>query len=569
MTRRLPTWTITALLLAVAARPGASAPIDSNLAASVNGGGCHPTGIAPALLDMLTLINPEWAPVVNGTTVDTEPVLLHGTVEHMHGDTSGDFPSTHLRADVVHQLRLDAADADRLGTGNDDGLLQTEWEAGVYPAWAWAGEGDRVVALGRYIFDCGHPGAVPGNCSTTATRQCVIDTDCRPPLCATCGELEACVGTQYRYSTELHPPHATAAIRQGRGAVLPSRKGAKPVLATRADVFVAAPAGGAGDRCVLTHQEADLSLLQVECFPLSQPTATLNARDFEFDLPLPPRPARARGVRWRVVEHDTPGGVPARLTIRPRLDGSDPHLTVTARMTKKRRGTLPTGVAATIFAGWRKNPAPLTHVRLTLDALVVNNALQPVVPTVPKTCGNGTAPCATTADCPAGQMCLGRGPVESWSMQAALNGEWQELTGLGSVDTGAVIPEGLVYDQYLPPDGTLLFVAEGRSQECIDAMYGKSLAQGIVELGILKGVICLGSEARNPGAVAVTHPGPDFGAGPTGSATYETTSVGGVGGHCSITATMQCTVDADCPAGEACPPTGGAFALRYRIERLS
>src|SRR5262249_52931371 len=163
----------------------------------------HPTGIQPALLDMLTLINPEWAPVVNGQTVDSAPVLIHGLVQGMHGDTSGDFPSTHLRADVNHFLQLDAADADRLAPRNDHGLIHTEWEAGVYPAWAWAGEGDRVVALGRWIFDCGHTGAIAGQCSVSSSHQCVLDGDCRPPICASCGASETCVGTHYGYSSEL------------------------------------------------------------------------------------------------------------------------------------------------------------------------------------------------------------------------------------------------------------------------------------------------------------------------------------------------------------------------------
>src|SRR5215510_13663968 len=128
-----------------------AAPIDSDLAAAINGGGCHPTGIQPSILDMLTLINPEWAPVLNGTTVDSTPILVHGLVEEMHGDLSGDFPSTHLRADVNEFLRLDAADEQYLATGNieEDGRLHLEWEAGVYPVFAWAGVGDRVVALGR------------------------------------------------------------------------------------------------------------------------------------------------------------------------------------------------------------------------------------------------------------------------------------------------------------------------------------------------------------------------------------------------------------------------------------
>ena len=49
---------------------------------------------------------------------------------------------------------------------------------------------------------------------------------------------------------------------------------------------------------------------------------------------------------------------------------------------------------------------------------------------------------------------------------------------------------------------------------------------------------------------------------------YETVSTGGEGGNCSMSTALQCVVDGDCPSGETCVTTGGAFSLRYRIERL-
>jgi len=561
----MPRRPLLVLVLVALAVPVAAAPVDSDLAAARAGGGCHPTGIQPALLDMLTLVNPEWAPIVNGSTVDSEPVLVHGVVQGMHGDTSGDFPATHVRADVNHFVQLDQADAERLATGNDDGLLHFEWEAGAYPAWAWASPGDRVVGLGRWIFDCGHPGARPGTCSASAAQQCVVDDDCRPPRCTACGAAETCLGSHFAYTAELHPPYATAAIRSGRGAVVSSRARGHAVPATRADVWVSADSGGAGDRCIVTHQATDAMLLSVECFPLAQPIAALNSRDFAFDLPLPPRPHGARRALSRVVTYDTPGGKPARLKLRPRLRGGDPHLHVVVRLKKKVHGQLPTGFAGTIVAGWKNDPSPLTHVRVTLDALVIENALRPAEPVAPKTCSTSdTVPCASAADCPAGESCLGVGPVRSWSMQAAVNGEWQEFTGLASVETGDVVPQALVYDQYLPPDGTLHLIAQGVAHECIDALYGKSLATDLTEVGFNKGVACLASTARSPGDLDVTYAGPDFGAGD-----HETASTGGEGGHCSLTTGLLCVVDADCPSGESCTRTGGASALRYRIERLS
>src|SRR5206468_2138245 len=112
-------------------------------------------------------------------------------------------------------------------------------------------------------------------------------------------------------------------------------------------------------------------------------------------------------------------------------------------------GVLPTGYAGTLLAGWVKDPTPLTHVRVTVSDLVINNALQLATPVAPKTCSTSHGPCSTSADCSSGESCLGAGPVKSWVMQAAINGEWQELSGLDVVNTGDVIPQTLVYDQYL------------------------------------------------------------------------------------------------------------------------
>jgi len=341
------------------------------------------------------------------------------------------------------------------------------------------------------------------------------------------------------------------------------------VPATRADVYLSDQAGGAGDRCILRHRNPDALLLGVECFPLSQPVAQMNFQDFTFDLPLPPQPASARRAEWQIITYPPPGGTAPRVRVRRRLHDPTPHLQVILRMTRRTHGVMPTGYAATIFAGWRGDPSPLTHVRVTITDMVVNNALQPAAPVAPFTCSAADTPCTTAADCPSDETCQGVGTVKSWRMQASVNGEWQEFTGLGSVDTGAVIPQGLVYDQYLQPGGQLHLVADGKSLECIDALYGKSLALDLVQVGFNKGIGCLASVARFPGGFDVTHAGPDFGAGPGGTTDYETVSIGGEGGHCSTSTTLLCTVDGDCPSGESCVTTGGAFTLRYRVERLS
>jgi hypothetical protein len=559
-----------AFLASVLGPAPARALLDSDLASATLGGGCYPTGIQPGLFDMLTLVNPEWAPVTGGTMVDSTPVLIHGTVLDMHGDLSGDFPATHVRADVNVFMDLDPEDAGTIATGNDDLEGHLEWEAGVWPAWAWPGPGDRVVALGRLIFDCGHTGATPGNCSASSAVQCVIDGDCRPPVCATCGAMETCLGTHYAYGSELHPPQATAVIRSGRGGIVSKGRNATPVPVTRADIYVSPDGGGAGDRCILTHRMLATDLLTVNCFPLSQPVAPLNAQDFVFDLPLPPRPVNGR-LKWLKVVYPAPGGQAAHLRVRRRLHDPIPHLEVKVRMTRPAAGPhRPTGFAGSIVAGWRHDPTPLTHVRVTVESAVINNALQLATPIAPRSCSMSTSvPCATAGDCPSGQQCWGLGPVKAWHVEAATNGEWQELVGLDSVDTGNVVPQTIVYDQYLPADGAVHIQSDGVARECVDALYDKSIATDLLAFGFTKGLDCLNSTAHDAGEIDATYPGPDFGAGAGGSMEYETASTGGQGGHCSATMSQLCTVSADCPMGQSCVTTGGAFSLRYRIERLS
>ena len=82
---------LASLAAALGTALAAAAPVDSDLAAAPNGGGCYPTGINPAVLDMLTLINPEWAPIVNGQIVLCE------------GEHTGAHPGRVLRGPLAAQ----------------------------------------------------------------------------------------------------------------------------------------------------------------------------------------------------------------------------------------------------------------------------------------------------------------------------------------------------------------------------------------------------------------------------------------------------------------------------------
>src|SRR5262245_10000255 len=212
--------------------PAPNEPINSDLALHTNGGGCFPTDERDRTLEQIVLVNPEWAPVVNGSAVAADPVLVHGTVLWAHGDTGGDFPATHMSSDYNAAIELDPAERFRLATGNigehdAHPTLELEWEAGMVPAWAWADAGDRIVALGRWIFDCGHPDLRPRHCVTSTVTECDDDADC--------GAGDSCDRQHFGYSSELHPPHATAVLKSGRGAVLGDAQ-KEPVPVTEANI---------------------------------------------------------------------------------------------------------------------------------------------------------------------------------------------------------------------------------------------------------------------------------------------------------------------------------------------
>ena len=544
-----------------------SAPISSDLAVFTNGGGCYPQPLIGDLPEMLNLVNPHWIPVNFNGTPETDPMLFSGVVTVVHGDTSGDFPSDHTRSDVVADIRLDEDQRFRAASGNPPGVIALEWDGDGYPEFAWPGDGDRIVVLGRWVWDCGHMGEVPGHCSGSTEKACTRDSDCRPPFCETCPSTGTCQDAHFNYQSEIHPPQATAVFRAGRGAVVSADPKAPAVMATRTDIWVSGNGGGAADRCLQTHLPNPINKLSQECYPLAKPLARLNSTDFAFDIPLPPRPAAGQ-LSYRVVEREAHGGAPAGVEVTPHADAEPPYLSVRVKMTEATANGLPTGYAGTIYAGWVDNAEAFVHMRLTITGMVVHNPLQRRTPASPRTCERSGLPCQTSDDCSAGERCFGVGTVKTWHVQANVNGEWQELVGLDDISAAATISQSLVYDQYLLASGGLRLSSRGAGDDCIGAMFGQSLKRDLAEQGFGNAAQCLLTMGgHDAGIIDVTYPGPEFGSG-AGTAEYETNSVGGEGGTCSSSGGL-CVLDADCPQGETCAGTGGAYALRYRIARLA
>lgn len=621
---------VVTISLVFAAAHAFGQPVDSNIAVtdfaqhrgtpcdagrgSAGCGGCYPGAINTTdPTSLLATVNPEWQPIgpmmPSGDTSlppDSQPVLFTGTVALSKINIAGDFPASHFTTDQNTFITMDADKVGVLATGNNptgcsgEGCNQIEMEREVakYPLFAWADEGDRIAALGRWIFDCGHPNQAPaGKCSNNAAKDCAIDTDCGGGTCTS-------PVPNFNYRAELHPPQAIAVIRNKNSGKAP---------ATRADVYISADGGGASDRCTVTHLASFAEVLATKaCFvnkcsitttqsclvdtdcPKKETCVTLdptqsvlniNASDFEFDMPLPPKPPGASAVKIKATSKLQPkpkGSVVPKATFQEHLTDPTPSIHVTVPMTVDVNGKKPNIFAQSITATWQKDPTKLTQVQVAFTGVTINNPVKPKTPVVTRQCtkvGGGLSgtPCTTNADCP-GAQCVG-GTPDGWEMFGEVNGDWVRFTGLDGVNVATApkssIPEKFKFTEYVATDGTIHIFALGHSFNCIDTQYGHNLIDGLNIYGLTTGALCLlnGMDA-DPGRIDVRHTGAGF-ATTSGTPTTCTsskkgltctaTASGGDAGTCSVSA-GSCLTSADCPTGETCNVGGGAYTLQYTLK---
>jgi hypothetical protein len=484
----------------------------------------------------LTLVNPEWQPIgpmieSPGAFTDplappfSAPVTLHGTVALTKINIGGDFPGSHVGDDQNTFIDLDPADAERLATGNGGppscpngegcNLVEMEREFRKYPLFAWAGEGDGITAVGRWIFDCGHPDPDPrGGCSNNAGRPCILDSDCvTPGICNNppfTSNLRA----------ELHPPHALAIFREKSNGKTP---------ATRADVYVSADTGGAGDACTVTHLPVAFNVLdKKDCFAnhcsvttdrpcavdkdcassekcvvfdptQGGPLTNVNASDFEFDMPLPPLPSGATSATLKIKTKDfkPKGGLMPKASFTPAANSpsSATTLHVVVPMTADvKPGVKPNVFAQRITAYWEEEKTKLNHVQVAFQNLVVHNPLKAAAPVITRQCTNplsaggglsGTA-CTTNTDCTPG-LCLSNGKscfsdndcsktdhcsdstacvggiTPGWELFGEVNGDWIQFIDKAGVSRSSLVSAiGQIAPFAAPPytnatDQTILF----------------------------------------------------------------------------------------------------------------
>ena len=636
-------------------------PVDSNIAVStyaqnhgnpcsggpgsVGCGGCYPGSISNDTTALLNTVNPEWQPIgpmISGGDASlppaSEPVLFTGTVALSKINESGDFTGSHLTDDQNTFIVVDSEKNGLLATGNGgttscpgEGCSQIEMEReiGKYPLFAWAGEGDRIAAVGRWIFDCGHPDAEPtGKCSNSSSTACVIDTDC--PSGGTCTNP----APTFNFRAELHPPQAIAVIRNK------SKSNTSNTPATRADVYISADAGGAGDTCTVTHLASFADVLSnKKCF-LNQCSVTtsqscladtdcpkketcirldpaqqvlnVNASDFTFDLPLPAKPPSATAVKITTKNQKVPkGSVMPKATFVPDLAAPTPVVHVTVPMSVPFKGKTPNVFAQSITAAWKSDPTKLTHVQVKFTKLTVNNPLKPTTPVI-HNCSDlmggplTSTQCLQDSDCPTGSQCV-IVDTPGWGEYGQVNGDWIQFTGLDHLGARnqkhpptypLAISQKSKFDEYVLPDGKIHIATTGHSLNCIDTQYGHNLLEGLTKYGFTLGATCLldGMDG-NPGPIAVAFTGPGF-ATPSGACSTKTTQTCNVDTDCptgetcknsttcttagtlttctttssgrgdggTCTSGALCMGDTDCPTGETCTVTGGAFALTYTLQ---
>ena len=278
--------------LVLAAAVGASAANGPNPISQPPLDGCarDPAAIGQGLAPGLVYVNgapqPQW---LTGVVVGTAPA-----------------------ADLEIRVTPDSASSFLPAAGSRS--LQAAREATAFPAFAWPEPGDRVQALGSWVWNC---------------------TKWKPA-----GE-----------KTELHPFRAFWAARAVAAA--------SPWGESEGDLFVSTDSTEAGVVADCALQTKGDQVAYAACVATEPQWQDVGAA-YRFVLPAPPKPAGAGTLRVRVVDRGSTGGVAPTVTLR---DGTavvtmKPASTPGARLV----------VATQIFLGWTKVPATELpqHLRIAL-----------------------------------------------------------------------------------------------------------------------------------------------------------------------------------------------------------
>lgn len=242
---------------------------------------------------------------------------------------SSDDPITHHSYDVNIDVTVDSANDFLTGASRDttpeQGTLHLERESSSYPEWARPQAGDRIQALGSWIWDCDH---YQGR-----------------------GE-----------KTEFHPFRTAWVVRHAGGPSPTSATGA-----AEGDLFMSTDATPAGQEAECAHKTKGSDQFK-QCAHAAPNWLSINGA-YEFDVCAPqPRPKGATFV-WRVVDRGSVNAPAVKLN-----PGNLGCGTILLKLDE------PVGrrivIAKQVYVGWTRSPAP-THLRLHFDQLLVRRAMDP------------------------------------------------------------------------------------------------------------------------------------------------------------------------------------------------
>ena len=318
---------------------------------------------------------------------------------------SSDDPVTHTSYDLNIDVAVDPPDDFLTGTSRDStpeqGTIHIERESGSYPLWALPQPGDRIEAVGSWVWDCDHY---------------------RPK-----GE-----------KTELHPWRAAWVVRHpGRSSPTSSRGDAE------GDLFVSTDATPAGMEAECAHRTKGSDQFKACSHSASDWLSVNGSYDYAICAPQP-RPAGAHLV-WRIVDR---GSVNAPKV--PVFPGNEGCASI-------RFGVdAPTGkrvvIAKQVYVGWSK-PVAVEHLRLQFDRLLVRRAMDP-------SCAPDQPTCRYAAESTLlGQIAT---PPGEWQLMWSVDGIWGGWPGTLAAKDGSTFAGSQSVDFYVRRGQPWTFVALAR-----------------------------------------------------------------------------------------------------------
>jgi hypothetical protein len=245
---------------------------------------------------------------------------------------SSDDPITHHSYDVNIDVTVDAQSDFLTGVSRDStleqGTLHLERESASFPDWARPQAGDRIEALGSWIWDCDH---YQGR-----------------------GE-----------KTEFHPFRAAIVVRPVSPRAAPR--------STEADVFVSSDATPAGREAQCAHETKGSDQFK-SCAHSTPDWLSVNG-SYAYNLPAPVTPCVHPGI-WS-KDHGSVNEPRVAATV----TSTGWHITFTINQPAGRRVVLAREEHATC-----ENAPKLQHLRLHFDKLLVRRAMDPSCPPDKPTC---------------------------------------------------------------------------------------------------------------------------------------------------------------------------------------